>query len=214
MVSRLQRLIPLGWFPSGLSPLRDALITGIANALAFAYSLLAYVRLQTRIATATDAFLDLIAGDFFGASLPRQAGESDASYRARIQTALFRERSTRKAVILILEQLTGRTPIVYEPQRPADTGGYSTIGLFYGAAGGYGSRSIPQQAFVTAYRPIGAGVPNVAGYGDPEGGYSSPSQLEYVNLESLAGTVSDTDIIDAVESVRPVDCTLWVKIES
>lgn len=50
--TRLRQLIPGGWFQQGLVPIRDALLQGASSALSFAYSLLAYVRNQTRIATA------------------------------------------------------------------------------------------------------------------------------------------------------------------
>ena len=46
----------------------------------------------------------------------------------------MRERNTRNAVISVLTDLTGRTPLVFEPSRPADTGGYG-IGTGYGVVG-------------------------------------------------------------------------------
>lgn len=212
--SRLRALIPFGWFPAGVSPLVDGLILGISNALAFIYSILAYVRLQTRIATATDGFLDLIAGDFFGNNLPRAAGQSDPSYRARIQANLLRERGTRRAVILILQQLTGRTPIIFEPLRPADTGGYRAPNCGYGAAGGYASVLMPRQALITAYRPLGTGIPNVAGYGISTGAYRTPSQSEYASLSMINLSVTDSDIYAAIDSVRPICSTLWTRLSN
>lgn len=214
--ARLQQLLPTGWFTDGLSPVRDALLAGAANALAFAYSLFAYVRLQTRISTATDAFLDMIAEDFLGSSLPRAAHQTDASYRARILVAIFRERGTRNAIIKVLTQLTGRAPVIFEPQRPMDTGAYG--GPFgYGVGGGYGSMLLPMQAFVTAYRPSGGGVANVAPYGVPGGstggGYGVGS-AEYFPLMSMQSQVTDADIYSAIESVRPAGYTLWARISS
>jgi hypothetical protein len=211
---RLRQLIPHGWFPNGLSPLRDALLLGLANILAFGYSLLAYVRLQTRISTATDGFLDMIAADFFGSSLTRGTNQTDASFRARILSNIFRERTTRHSVASVLTQLTGRAPVIFEPARPADTGGYGTNSLGYSIAGGYGSLSLPMQGFVTAFRPFGTGVPYVAGYGISTGGYSTPSQADYVSISQFNGAITDADIYAAVESVRPIGYTLWVRILS
>jgi hypothetical protein len=213
IVNRLQALMPHGWFPNGLSDIRDALLTGIANMLAFVYSLLAYVRLQTRVATATDGFLDMIAADFFGNGLLRQRNQLDASYRARIQAALFLERGTRNAVIRVLTQLTGRAPIVFEPQRPADTGSYGGPALGYGVAGGYGSLAYPYQAFVTAFRPKGFGIPSVAGYGIPTGAYNTPSQAEYASAAMTSG-VLDADIYAAIDSVKVAGTLLWARIAS
>ena len=166
--SRLRQLIPHGWFLNGLSPLRDALLLGLANILAFGYSVLAYVRLQTRISTATDGFLDLIAADFFGSNLTRAANQTDASFRSRILINIFRERVTRRAVISILTQLTGRAPIVFEPARPADTGAY-------GAA-----VAVSRAASATYYDSTGTlrvAPPNTPRYTYDPANLSAPSSL-------------------------------------
>jgi hypothetical protein len=208
---RLGALVPWNWFPVAAASLYTGILAGIASALSFIYTLLAYIRLQTRIATATDGWLDLIAWDFFGPNLIRQNGQSDPSFLASIRSAMFRERNTRNAVVSILEDLTGRTPVIYEPWRPADTGGYG-IACGYGVAGAYGSQLLQQQAFITAYRPQGQGVPNIAGYGDAPAGYSVGSQSEYVSSD--VGGLTDADIYAAVNSVRPCCTILWVQILS
>ncbi len=212
--ARLRQLVPANWFPVGQTPIYDALLTGFANMLSYVYGIFAYIRLQTRIATATDGFLDLIAQDFFGTTLQRGPGETNGSYRARIQAGIFRERGTRKSVILILQQLTGRTPIIFEPWRAADTGAYGAPNSGYGVAGGYGSTQLQQQAFVHAFRPLGTGIPNVAGYNIPVAGYSVGSQSEYASLSMIESQVTDADIYAAVNSVRPTCATLWTAISS
>ncbi len=80
----------------------DALLRGFAYATAFVYVLIAYAARQTRIKTATDGWLDMIAADFFGASLLRKPGQSDASFRARILADLFREQATRNGLVKVL----------------------------------------------------------------------------------------------------------------
>lgn len=154
IAARMNLLLPVGWF-SGLVPFKDALVAGVASVFAFIYSLFGYVREQTRIATATDGFLDLIAGDFFGANLPRNAGELDGSYRPRIQASLFLEKGTRADVIRVVTQLTGNAPLIVEPSRPADCGGYG-IAMGYSTAGRLGSRVHPYQAFLTVARGTSA----------------------------------------------------------
>lgn len=213
ITARLQALIPFSWFPQGLVPLRDAVLQGIANSLSYLYTMLAYVRLQTRIATATDGFLDLIALDFFGAGLQRLANESDTAYRARIFAALLRERCTRHAVILVLQQLTGRTPVICEPMQTADTGAYSEPGWGYSSAGFYGSRLLPFQAFVQAFRPKVNGVPFVGGYGVAVAGYGV-GQAEYVSFTQIGSAVTDSAILAAINSVRPVATRIWTLIKS
>jgi hypothetical protein len=212
IVNRMQRLQPPGWFAPGAVPIRDGLLAGIANAFAFVFSLFTYLKLQTRIATATDGFLDMIAGDFLGNQLLRSPNQSDTSYRAQIQAALFPQRNTRGSIIAVLTQITGKAPIVFEPWRPADTGGYNQGSLAYNTAGGYGSRQYPFQSFVTAYRPRGAGVPYLAGYGIPTGAYNTASQLAYVNPELLSGEITDADIFAAVEGVRMAGTTIWLRL--
>ncbi|WP_083615571.1 hypothetical protein [Paraburkholderia sp. SOS3] len=71
------------------SPNFDATLQGPAWALSSIYAQITYAALQTRIATATDGYLDLISNDFFGTSLPRLTNEPDGDFRARILANLF-----------------------------------------------------------------------------------------------------------------------------
>lgn len=210
--SRIKGLLPR-WFGDD-TPVLDSVINGLAAQLANIYSLYAYAKQQTRLLTMTDSWLDLFAGDFLGDKLHRKPNESDAQYRARIQINMFRERGTRAGVIKVLQDVTGRTPIVFEPQRPADTGAYSAPNSGYGLAGGYGSLLLPVQAFVTAYRPAQSGIPNIAGYGISTAGYGVASQADYASIDSAIGAVADTDIFGAVDSVKPAGTTLWVRLSN
>ncbi|WP_369952204.1 hypothetical protein [Ralstonia syzygii] len=207
---RIKALIPK-WF-SDDTPVLDALLRGFAYAKSFVYGLIVYAALQTRIKTATDGWLGMIAADFFGSSLLRKSGQSDASFRNRIIINLFRERATRNGLVRVLTDLTGRAPVVFEPQRPLDTGSYGGPLIGYGVAGGYGSMMLPFQAFVTAYRPTSTGIPNVAGYGVSTGGYSRASQAEIASMNMIHGAVTDDDIYAAIDSVKPVGTTIWTRI--
>jgi len=151
----------------------------------------------------------MIAGDFFGMSLPRSLNESDSSYRARIQVQMFRQRATRPALLAMLTQLTGNVPTIIEPARPADCGGYGLPVMGYGAAGRYGSLLCPWQAFVEVYRPRSIGVLNVPGYACAQSGYGVAGC--YVAAGSLIN-VSDENIFAAVESVRPLATRVWVRL--
>lgn len=124
---RLKAKLPSRWFGGWADalPVFDGVLAGIASLLSFAYSLYAYARLQTRIMSATDGWLDMIAADFFGPDqVRRKTGQSDTSYRLVILANLFREKATRGAIVSILTSLTGRAPTIIEPTRPADTGAY------------------------------------------------------------------------------------------
>jgi len=216
ILSRLKRVLPNGWFGS-VTPILDGLLSGAANSLAFCYALLAYARLQTRLATATDFFLDLAAKDFFGLRVQRMANEADPDFSARIRKEILRPRQTRASVVQVLEDLGCPEPFIFEPTRPADTGGYNVGGVGYNVAGGYGSLLYPFQAFITAFRPAESGIPNVGGYYSIAtnagfGGYGIGS-LQYGNLSMIIGAVTDAQIFAAIDSVRPVGTILWTQLE-
>ena len=215
---RLKAALPVRWFGTSAdsAPFLDAVLTGVANLLAFIYSLYAYAKLQTRLLTATDGWLDLIAADFFGPTgLLRKTGQTDASYLAQIRANLLREKGTRPAVISVLVALTGRTPTIIEPQRPADTGAYRVSTSGYGVAGSYGSLLLPYQAFVIAYRPrSNIGIANVAGYGISTGAYSTASQSEYASMSMVTSGVSDADIFAAIDAVKMEGTIVWTRISN
>ncbi|MHA3117240.1 hypothetical protein E0H86_07090 [Acinetobacter sp. ANC 4635] len=206
---RIKSLLPNGWFGDN-SPVLDALLWGMSQALAWCFSLYLYAKAQTRILTATDGWLDLIAYDFFGTSLQR-GNLNDSSFRNRIQINIFRERGTRNAISKILYDLTGRYPTITEPQLPSDVGYYGGM-AGYGVAGCYGSLSMPYQAFVTVYRSPSVGLPYVAGYGTSTGGYSQASRADYASISQIG--LTDADLIAAVESVKPFGTTIWMQIKS
>lgn len=161
------------WFPDeSQSPVITGLLQGLAYTGGFIYSLLNYARLQARIKSATNGWLDMFAADFFGSALLRTINQSDDSFRARIRVNLFRERATRAGLIRVLQDLTGCTSVVIESTRPADTGVHGGPLIGYGMAGAHGSILMPFQAFVTAFRSAGTGIPVIAGYSISTGGYA------------------------------------------
>lgn len=220
MLARLKAQFPRSWFRT--SATFDATLEGPASVLVTNYTQIQYAKLQTRILSATDGFLDLIAYDFFGDAIRRKANQSDTSFRATIIANLLRERGTRKAISQVLIDLTGRAPTIIEPQRPFDTGAYSEPNSGYGIAGAYGSLLLPYQGFVVAYRPKGSGVPSVAGYGlanygatnGGQGGYGVASQIEYASLAQSLDAVTDADIYAAIDSVKTAGTAVWTRIES
>lgn len=209
--ARLKSILP-GWFGS-TSPIVDALLQGYANAAAWVYSLYAYAKLQTRIRTATDGWLDMIAADYFGPAIQRQPGQTDASFRTVILANVLQQKATRQALYNALLNLTGRAPLIIEPMRPGDTGGYG-VACGYGAGGSYGSVVIPFQCFVVAYRSLTGGIPYVAGYSNPPAGYATPSQADYASLQQVIGTTQDAAIYAAIENVRPAGTIVWTRISN
>ena len=204
--------MPIRWFADS-APVLDGLLAGLGWAWSWAYSLLTYVQTQARVATATDVWLDIIASDFFGSRLQRRGGQSDAALRILIENNLLREHGTRQAIINTVQNLTGRSPTIFEPMRTADSGGYAIGGVGYGAGGGWGSMALPFQCFVTAYRPSGAGIAVVAGWGGPAGAYGG-GVIEYASLAMVQGQVADSDIMAAIVDVLPVAAIAWTRIQN
>lgn len=209
-----QGILPVRWFGVTLPPVVQVIISGIAAMLANIYSLYAYAKNQTRISTATDGFLDLISYDFFGGDLPRKPQETDAVFRSRIKANLLLSAVTRPAMIATLQLLTGRTPKIFEPTRPLDTGAYNKNIWGYNVAGGYGSLQLHNQVFITAYRPAGQGIPNIAGYGNPEGAYNRGSQAQYVNPSMITGIVTDADIYATIARTLAAGCIAWTQLSN
>jgi len=215
MVARLTAVLPSRWFPD-VTPILSGLLAGLGQAAAWVYDLIGYTQLQTRIATATGGWLDFVAQDFFGPLLVRQLGESDDSLRARIDQALLRPRATRSALAGQIEDLTGRTPWLFEPMRPADTGCWNSM-LSYGGTGaagfgGWGNLHMPFQMLAVVYRAAAGGVPNASGYGDGAGGYGHGA-LEYAPA-SVTGTDADVQTLSAIAAVMPTCGIAWTRITS
>ena len=210
MFGRLKSLFPVGWFGDN-NPILDALTWGYAQSVSWAYTLYLYAQAQTRIKAATDSWLDLIALDFFGNNLVRYSAQTDQSYLNRILINIFRERTTRHGMEQVLIDLTGRKPLIIEPAKPNDTGGLG-INMWLGAFGALGSVTLPYQAFITAYRPLGTGAGNWPGIKTNWFGLGQTSGL--LPSAQMTPQVSDADIVAAIEATKPIGTTVWYRITS
>ena len=207
-VWRMMVVLPRRWFcdPAPTPTFLQAFLSGFGVAWSAIYTLVSQVQTLARLATVSGPFLDMASVDFFGSSLPRRPGELDGPFRARVQQEMLRPRATRSALSLVLVELTGQTPIIFEPVRPADTGGYSVGGVGYSVAGAWGNLGLRNNSFITVHRPIGVGIPLLAGYGT--GGYSY-----YGGVIMVATPVTDMDIFTAIVGVLPAGHIAWVRIE-
>ncbi|MGN6085779.1 hypothetical protein [Trinickia sp.] len=202
--TRLRAQIPTSWFK--LSQKFDATLQGPAWALSTIYNQITYAALQTRIATATDGYLDLIANDFFGAALPRLTNEQDGPYRARILANLFVKGPTRANMSAVLKLITGRAPDIFEPSNTTDSGGWDG-GFYWDTGVGKWGAPMPYQSFVTAYRPI----TNAQSLGELDSWrWSWDSYGAWSDAPVTA--VTDAAIIAAVESTRMTGTVVWMRI--
>ncbi len=206
MAGRLRAILPNGWFgEAAATPVLGALLLSLGTAFSSFWALLQSVVQQVRIGTAAGRFLDLISVDFFGSNLVRLLDEQDASFRVRIQDELLRPRGTREAVSLAMQQLTGKSPVIFEPARTSDTGGYSIGGVGYGESGGWGNLELPFQFFMTIFRPSGGGIAELAGYGT--GGVPV-----YGSLSMEAASLPDSAIIASVPPLLPAATIAWMRL--
>lgn len=214
MIQRQAAVLP-PWFgqPGTVPPILRLPLAMAGSVGVWLHQLIAYARRQTRIRTATEGWLDLIAYDFFGTRIRRRQGQGDESFRRRILVEMFRPRGTRPAMVSALRDLTGIEPRIFEPSRPQDTGGIGIpSGLGIGVAGAIGSIGMPGEVFIDVYRSPDAGIPYAAGIGVPVGGIGVPSRLVIGNLDEITGTLKDEDVFAAVEATRPVGVVAWVRI--
>jgi hypothetical protein len=217
-VRRMLVALPRGWFsdpaPATQTPtVLQGLLAGFGVAWSAIYLLITQVRTLSRLATVFGSFLDMASVDFFGSTLPRRPGEPDSQFRVRVQQEMLRPRATRAALSLVLTELTGVAPGIFEPVRTADTGGYYADeeghysgALAYSVAGGWGNLGLRHNSFITVQRPLGVGIPLLAGYGT--GGY-----LFYGDPSMVETPVTDANIFAAIVGVLPAGHIAWVRIE-
>jgi len=217
ILKRLKTYVP-PWFGAGDTPVLDGVLTAAAFLLAQAYAFYAYARLQTRILTATGFWLDLIAEDFFGDDIKRKAGQSDASFRAYIIANLLRPRATRPAMASILLAISGQPAIIFEPNRPADTGAWrSPTSPGYWRVMRWGSLAVPFTCLITAFRPLARG--GLAGslfFNAPQASaFATPLSRGYYNSLSLDRvTVDDDDIYRAIDRTKVAGTICWTGLSS
>jgi hypothetical protein len=217
IVQRIKATLPAGWFGED-TPVLDSVLNSLAAGWVGLLGLLDYVTSQTRIGTAFDGWLDLVAVDFFGPRLERRFQESDVSFRQRIQAELLRDRCTRAAIYDSLLALTSRPPLIFEPTNPQDTGCFSTAGVTeagcfgFCISGGWGNLNSPFQAFVTAYRPIPVGVAKINGWGGSLGGFGT-GLSSYINDNSNASWADDSEIYETVAQTAAAGTIVWISIQ-
>jgi len=213
---RIKTTLPGRWFAE-YSPVLDSLLKPISAGWIGLFKLLDYTKLQTRIGTACDVWLDLIALDYFKHYLRRRLRETDESLRTRILYELGRDRCTRAAVQDLLRDLTGKPPLIFEPANPLDTGcygslvsvGVGTVG--YGISGGWGSLKLPFQAFIRAFRPAILGVTVINGWGGSAGGFGCGNSA-YISAEMDASLANEDEIYENVSRTAPAGTIIWMSI--
>ena len=241
ILTRVKMLIPFRWF-SWVAPLRDAILGGLSDGGAWCYAWIVYAKQQSRIATSTGPFLDLISYDFLGRHLPR-GHMTDDQFRVRIMATILQERVTRAGVSNAIKQLTGVAPWIFEPWNTGDAGSWADaatpsshpFSAFAWAdvnglsgAGGWGSTDLPAQTYMVVTRTAFSGVPLVAGWSGTAVGQrigagawigTAAPPYQNVGIIELFGTgtsqsgVTDDLIYDTIDTTRPTGSIAWTRIQ-
>jgi hypothetical protein len=210
IVRRVKLLLPKGWW-NDVAPIRDAIIGGVADVATWSYGLVAYAKKQTRVAWATDIWLDIISKDYFRYTLPRRVNEHDDAFRLRIQKELIRERVTRKGMIDALTDLTGNIPVIFEPWNTGDTGAWDEGHFAWDISGGWGDTILPAQSFVNVVPP-GAGISMAPGWDVAAMGWDIAGMWGDMNM--ISGTVTDQDIYNTINLTRPTGAIVWTQLSA
>jgi hypothetical protein len=238
---RLLRLLPSGWFPA-VAPRLLAVLQAPAMMFSLIYGLLVFAKAQQRVASASGAFLDLAAQDYFGSTSPRLEYELDPAYAARIRYNMTAPRGTLSGMTSMLEQLTGNSPAIFQPNNVVQTGGWATesnpgagggVFAFYdetgeSGAGLWGSMALPCQIFVTIEAPLtgyysfaelgGVSTQNLPATG---GGYGFASQsmpaagggrLAFIDPDSVPGAITNSIIYQQIAEWMAVGYVAWTQI--
>jgi hypothetical protein len=215
---RIKATLPGRWFGDD-TPILDTVLGAVSAGWVSLFAFLNYVQMQTRVGTAADGWLDLAARDYFGHRIQRRVQETDDSFRQRIFFELIRDRCTRAAIHDVLQELTGREPIIFEPTNPRDTGCYGATDSInsgvaaYCVSGGWGNLCSPFQAFVRAFRPEMPGVAMINGWGGSIGGFGA-GLSSYISSSTNSSWADDSEIYEAVSRTAPVGTIIWMSIES
>lgn len=218
---RLRKYLPPSWFGGrGDSPLVGSVMAGVAAILVNTFSLIAFAKLQARIATSTGGWLDLSAYSFLGSTLPRFHLEIDDSYRPRVMKEIFRERNTRPSGIDLLTELTGQVPFVYEGWYAPANGGWRTPAFAWGSRGRLGSRGQPSRVIFETTIPQTYGVPNRGGWGSTYtnggavGGWGI-GNFSWVDYdESVGHGAALEDILSRLDAIRTDGVEYWVRFSN
>lgn len=213
--TRFSNFFPFPWLsdaakePGGVA---YALFYAFATQFAYISTQLEYAWETCRLATATDTSLDLFSEDFFGNTLPRLGGESDAHFRQRISAALFQPKVSRPAIVADIESYTGGAVRAIEPWNPGDTGSWGTSYFDYDTQQTpslYGDPSERYQGYLQVQLPaaVGPGV-NVWGI-DAGAGYDIETGTFWEVFENFVS--QEVQIERFIAGLIAQGTTAWTK---
>lgn len=215
--ARIAQLFPRGWASDDARQTGNvySLLLSLGNQLKFTQDEIQYALAAQRLQTETDPELDDASLDFYGGSLPRGAGQSDADYSDEIINGLFRPAATRTALFNALAKLTGFAPRMLEPWNVYDTGSWRNASYWnvdtVPNPARWGNGGLRYQGYIETSPPgipaIGVNNPILA-WGDSA--YWNQPGYFFGIIEA----VSENTINDLINRLRAYGTVVWVKLVS
>lgn len=207
-LGRLKKLLPTRWF-NVTAPIRDAVLGGISDALAWAYSLNAFVKLQERLGMATGQFIDLFAFDYLGLTIRRRVGELDAPFAARVKKEILRPRVTRAAMIEAITDFAGTPPTIIEPWNPSDTGAWDIPETAYDVGGARWGDTTPLPSALIIFPPeVVSGPPSIPGWDVPQAAWDTNSTAYFDAPQSES---YEAEAYEVINETKPIGVPIWVQ---
>ena len=134
-----------------------SLFSSVGAELEYSLDQVQFIFDATRVRTATEEALDLVAKDFFGTDVRRSTGEGDTAFRQRILAQLLAPAVTIEAIKRAIEIFTGKPAVLFEPWNLSN-GSFLDANVYLGiSTPGYGGRlndpGLRYQFFVEAKLP-------------------------------------------------------------
>ena len=208
--------LPQSWFSISDFSFIKAVMSGFAQCMSFFYANIQYAKVQTRINTANDGFLDLISGDFLGNAVPRLPNEVDSVYRARIMANVFLKKVTKPAIqyavtslfpdkvvnVEIFESVSGMTiPNLATPI------GHEEVPR-YDYSGRYGSILQPYETWINI--DVSGNNDNIV-MENNGGDIVMEDGVTQIDYEWIS-TVGVYPIVALLKRIKPISTVIWLTI--
>lgn len=207
-LSRLKRELPTRWF-NVTAPIRDAVLGGISDALAWTYSLNAFVKLQERLATATGQFIDLFCFDYLGLTIRRLLSETDTAFTARVKKEILRPRVTRAAMVEAITDFAGSAPQIFELWNPSDTGAWDQPRTCWdNGVSRWGDTTPLPAALIIFPSEKAQGLPAAPGWDVPRASWDQPSTVFY---DAPSSESYEAEAYDLINKTKPTGVSVYVQ---
>lgn len=175
-----------------------------------------FIWASTRITTAYGSALDVISVDYFGTGLPRQPGESDTSFKARIFQALLQPRVTRANIQNAIYLQVGVEPTMTELWNPADASAYDEVSFFdidnppHNSCK-WGDDSLQYQGLISLEAPVYSVAGGQPMYGYDIGAAYDTGSEAYFNLTPTTSSAFTQEVNNTIAAFKAEGTAIWTR---